>query len=323
MRTLVALLLLTLPPAFDAAAATLRPFTTLTRPVVRLSDLWDGVTKDRDIGPAPAPGARIQVGAPQLAAIARQFGVDWEPAAPGDQAILERAGQPLAREAVLAAVRAALQAAGAPGDSDVEVPAFVAPIVPVGVAVEPAVSQLSYDAGTGQFTALVSVATDGMAPVQSRVAGRVIAMQELPVPTRAIGAGEVVSAADLRVIRIRAGSWAGELVRSPGQAAGFASRRPLAKGQPILVADLERPVLVRRGMSVRMGLNAPGIVLTAEGIAAGPAGMGERVQVLNPGSKMLVEAEVTGPGQVRVMPGSAPVPAGSAAGWAMAQGFAR
>ena len=197
MRTLVLMLLLTLP----AGAATLRPFTTVERPVVRLSDLWDGVAKDRDLGPAPAPGARILVEAPQLAAIARQFGVDWEPASPGDRALVERAGQPLSREAVLAAVRGALAAAGAPADADVEVPAFAAPIVPTAGTAAPSISQFLYDAGTGEFTALVSVAAEGMAPAQTRVAGRIVPMQDLPVPTRAIGTGEIVGAADLRFLR--------------------------------------------------------------------------------------------------------------------------
>lgn len=322
MRALAATaLLLTLPAlaAPPAGAATLRPYTSLARPAVRLSDLWDGVAQDRDIGPAPAPGGRIQVGAAQLAAIARQFGVDWEPAGPGDQAILERAGQPLAREAALAAVRAALTAAGAPADADLEVPAFAAPIVPAGAAVEPSVSQLSFDPGTGQFSALLTVAADGVAPVQGRIAGRVVAMQELPVPARALAAGEVIGEGDVRIARVRAGSWAGELVRSPEQAVGLAPRRPLSKGQPILTADLGRAVLVRKGASVRMALTAPGIALTAEGIAAAPAGLGERLRVLNPNSGMLVEAEVTGPGQVRVLPGSTPVPAGGAA-LALAQG---
>ena len=175
MRTLVLLLLLMLP----AGAATLRPFTTVERPVVRLSDLWDGVVKDRDLGPAPAPGGRILVEAPQLAAIARQFDVDWEPASPGDRAVVERAGQPLSRETVLAAVRGALAAAGAPADADVEVSAFVAPIVPTGRGQR---SQASASSSTmpapAQFTALVSVAAEGMAPVQSRVAGRIVPMQE-------------------------------------------------------------------------------------------------------------------------------------------------
>ena len=140
---------------------------------------------------------------------------------------------------------------------------------------------------------------------------------------RTIAVGEVVGPGDLKTARIRASNSAGELVRTPSQAIGLALKRPLAKGQPIPVAALERLVLVRKGASVRMALTAPGLTLTAEGIVMASATMGERVRVLNPGSKVLVEAEVTGPGEVRVEPGSTPIPAGSSAGWALAQGDAR
>ena len=316
-------MLLALLPVVPAGAATLRPFTTLERRVVRLSDLWDGVVKDRDIGPAPAPGARISVEAPQLAAIARQFGVDWEPSTPGDRAILERAGRPVARETVIAALRSALGAAGAPADADVEVQAFSAPVVATESAAVPSVSQLSYDVGSGLFTALIGVTGDGPAPAETRVSGRVVAMQDVLVPVRTIGAGEVVGAADLRVARIRAARWPSELVRSMEQAVGFSPRRVLLQDQPIAAADLEQPLMVRKGATVRMMLNMPGIALTAEGVALSPAAMGQRLRVLNPNSKMLVDAEATGPGEVRVMPGSAPVPAGSSAGFALAQGGVR
>jgi flagella basal body P-ring formation protein FlgA len=149
-------------------------------------------------------------------------------------------------------------------------------------------------------------------------------MQDVLVPVRTINAGEVVGAADLRVARVRAARWSSGLVRSAEQAVGYAPRRPLPQSQPIAAADLERPLLVRKGATVRMALTMPGIALTAEGVALSPAGMGERLRVLNPSSKMLIEAEVTGPGEVRVVPGTAPVPAGgAAAGWALAQGGVR
>ena len=319
MRAFLALALLAAP----ASAATLRPFTTLTRPVVRLSDLWNGVVHDREIGPAPPPGNRILVGAEQLAAIARQFGVAWSPDAGDDQAILERAGQPLARDTMLTVVRTALQQAGAPDDAEVDVPAFAPPLVPAGVDVQPIVSDLSYDRGTGQFTVLLNIAAAGMAPVESRVAGRVVPMQELPVPTHAITAGEILGSGDLRLARVRRASWAGTLVQSAGQVDGMASRRPLAAGQPIAVADLQRPVLVHKGAVVSMRLATPGISVTAQGIAMGPAALGDPVRVLNPNSQMLVQAVVVGPGLVRVIPGTSPVRAGSGTTWALTQAYAR
>ena len=65
-----------LPVAVAAAAspsnaATLRVATVLTAPVVHLWDLFDdaGSNAARVLGPAPAPGGRITVEAPQLEAI--------------------------------------------------------------------------------------------------------------------------------------------------------------------------------------------------------------------------------------------------------------
>ena len=72
-------------------AATLRTMTSLHAPTVRLSDLFDdaGDKANLVLGPGPAAGARIVVEAPQLAAIARQFGVDWRPASSADRAVLD------------------------------------------------------------------------------------------------------------------------------------------------------------------------------------------------------------------------------------------
>ena len=84
--------------AAPSHAATLRSSTTLSAREVRLSDLFDGVVSDRAIGPGPDTGGRIVVEAPQLAAIARQFNVDWRPAGSNDRIVLDRPGQAFPRE---------------------------------------------------------------------------------------------------------------------------------------------------------------------------------------------------------------------------------
>src|SRR5271154_2287067 len=71
-----------------AHAATLRGFNELASPDIRLSDLFACLqaTPDRLLGAAPAPGGRVIVEAPQLAAIARDFGVTWRPASGAERA---------------------------------------------------------------------------------------------------------------------------------------------------------------------------------------------------------------------------------------------
>jgi flagella basal body P-ring formation protein FlgA len=71
-----------------------------------------------------------------------------------------------------------------------------------------------------------------------------------------------------------------------------------------------------------MHLATGGLALTAQGQAMEDGNLGERIQVQNPASRAVLEAEVTGPGRVRVAPGSQPLlhaPARSGAYYSQAQ----
>ena len=298
-------LLLACCTALPVSAATLRPFTSLPDPVVRLSDLFEGVSADRPIGPSPAPGNRIVVEAAQLTAIARQFGVDWRPASPADRAVLERPGRLLGREEVLEPLRTALEGVGAAREADLELGALNAPPIPAGAAPRIDVTQTEFDAATGRFTAVLTVGMDGASTLQVRVSGRVQDMIELPVTRRRMLPGDIVAAVDLQWARVRATLARGEVVHAPVQAIGQAVRHSVPPGQPIQMADLGRPVVVQKGAAMVLSLEGPGIEVTAKGIATEPGGIGDRIHVLNPLSRVAVEAEITGPRQARVIPGTA------------------
>lgn len=322
MRILLSALLASALAA-QAGAATLRPITTLAAPVVRLSDLFDGLGEDSSVvlGPGPAPGGRIVVEAAQLAAIARQFGVAWRPVGQ-ERAVLERPGRLLPREDVAAALRAALAGVGAPEDGELELPGYAAPLVPAEAAVRAEVEQMEYDGATGRFTATVSVAGEGMLTQRQRVAGTLHEMAEVPVPVRRLAPGAVLRASDVTMARVRVAQLRGEVARLPEQIVGRALRRNVAPGQAVALADLVRPTLVAKGARVVMQLAAGGLSMTAQGQALEPGALGERIQVLNPASRAVLEVEVIGPDRVRVAAGSAPIAlSGAFSGAARATSF--
>ena len=304
-RTAFLMILLAVAFAHRSGAATLKPYTTLASGTVRLCDLFDGAD-DRPLGPAPPPGGRITVEAPQLSAIAHMFKVDWHPAGPGDRAILERPGRALVRDDILPPLRALLEADGAAADSDIELPVPSAAPFPAGGPPALSFSETSFDPASGRFTTLLQAMGDGMPPVQLRLSGRVQAMVELPVPRRTLMPGDVIGPDDLQWTRLRTGLLRGETVRQAVQAVGQAVRRTVAPGQPILLADLGRPVIVAKGAPLALLLDGPGLQVTAQGVAAEPGALGERIHVLNPYSRAMLEAEVTGPGQARVVPAASP-----------------
>ncbi len=296
--------------ANPAEAATLKTMTTLHGPRVKLSDLFDdaGVNANRVLGPGPAPGGRIVVGAAQLAAIARQFEVDWHPASGADRSVLDWPGKALPREAALGALREALAASGvSPENCEIDLAGFTPPVVPFEAAAHPLVSQLDYDRGSGRFSAVLSVTGDGIEPINTRITGRVDELIELPVATARLPAGTVLRADDVHMARVRAALANREVIHQPAEAIGLQLRQQVAAGQPLALSDLAHPEVVRRGADVLMLLDSPGIVLTAQGQAMEGGAVGERIRVMNPVSRALIEAEVIGADRVRVAPGALPV----------------
>ena len=303
------ILLATLVATSPASAATLRAFTSLETRYVRVSDLFDdaGASATRVLGPAPAPGGRIVVETAQLAAIARQFGVDWRPTSTSERIVLERPGRPMPHEQALSAVRAALVAAGASPDCDIDLGGFAPPLIPYTGTKEPVVTQLDYDPASGHFTAVLSITGDNVEPINTRISGRADDVTDAVVTSAHLQAGTVLRAEDLRIARVHRALVHGEIARTIAEAAGQALRRQVVPGQPLPLADLTAPAVVQKGASVLITLESPGITLAAQGQALECGSIGERIRVANTSSHAVVLADVLGPGQVRVAPGAMPV----------------
>jgi flagellar basal body P-ring formation protein FlgA len=292
-----------------ADAATLKPMTTLHAQVVRLDDLFRdaGPEADRVLGPGPGPGGRIVVESTQLAYIARRYGVDWHPDGPGDRAILDRPGRPLALAEVMAPLRPALVGAGANPDCDIDLAAFTPPLVPPEAGFSAVITGLQYDAQSGRFTAMLMLTGPTMDEITVSLAGRAEATLQVPVAVGRLAAGTVITASDLRMARLRVSEVTRDVARRVQDAVGLQLRDQVADGQPLPRAELQRPLLVTKGARVVMLLDSPGIALTAEGQALDAGAEGDQIRVQNPVSHAVVQAEVMGDGRVRVAPDAVPL----------------
>ena len=288
-----------------AVAATLKPLSTLTGGTIHLSDLWDGVTTDKALAPAPAPGARITVPSAQLAAIARDYGVDWRPNSSGDRVILDRPGRAVTRDDVKPAIIAALPGAGIAVDAELEFGAIAADPVPVDAKLDVTTTQFDVDPTSGRFAALLNIAATGMPDKQIRLTGHVQEMTEVPVLRRRFLPGDIIGAQDLGWAKVRANLARGEIVHVPAQAIGLATKRSMQPDQPIPTAEIGRAMVIQKGESVTVILQSAGLAISARAIATEPGGVGDNIRVLNELARATVEAEVTGPGIARVIPGTA------------------
>lgn len=115
-------------------------------------------------------------------------------------------------------------------------------------------------------------------------------------PARAIRAQTVISAADLTI----------EDATVPGaverieEAAGKEARVTLYPGRPILLSQIGPPAIVERNQLVQMIYRRGALAISADGRALDRGGEGDRVRVMNLGSKQIVTGAVGDDGRIEV-----------------------
>ena len=216
-------------------------------------------------------------------------------------------GRPLRLEEAVEALRNAVAVSGLAEDFDIDLPGFSPPIVPAGITVTPSVSQLEINRETGHFTAVITIACDGMPPVNVRASGQIVVMAETPVTRTNLPADTILRPRDLRLARVRASGAKQDLPKSLEEVIGLQIRRPIGAGQYLRPADLVRPPLVRRGASVRIALETAGLSVSGSAVAMDSGAEGEVIRVQNTTSHALIYAKVVGPDRVQITP-DAPLP---------------
>ena len=112
------------------------------------------------------------------------------------------------------------------------------------------------------------------------------------IAARNIAAGEVLADGDLSV--------AAENAAAPVDFYGMQTKRTLYKGQPITLASLRAPVMVKRNAIVMMEFNRGVLQIRTEGRALEEGGTGDFVRVMNLNSRQTVTARVAGADYVQV-----------------------
>lgn len=292
----------------DAVAATARARSVIDRDVVVLGDLFDGLPPDvaaRAIYKAPRPGQKTPIDSALLQTTAAEHGISFT-ASRMDRVIIERAGVPLPKEALLDALaRALVQRGAAAGvtpalDSDRK-EIFIAPGAPAIAAV----ADLDYDVVAGRFSALVMAPAGDPDAERIRITGRALTQTFLPVLTRPIGAGEVIKAHDVEMKPMRADQATRITILAPQHLIGRAAKRPLPAGQPIKIGEITAALLVAKNSVIDVRVLSGALIVNMQGRALEDGVEGETIRVLNTRSNKTIHGVVTGPNQVTIAAGNA------------------
>jgi len=274
---------------------------------VKLGDLFDnaGPHADEIVANAPAPGTTLLFEATWLTTTAHNFGLAWEPPSAQTAIRVQRAArtvdntelsEQLEKVLGLDASRTSLQF-----DTQYRVQ------VPLGDAAasdQPgyAIENAQINQQAGRFTAELRVPPDDAAAAPIRVAGRLVAMADVPVLAHAMAPGEQVAASDIAWTQVPSANLPAGNITDPQEMIGRTPRHPLQANQPLRPLDLQVPVVVKRNDAVLIVLEKPGLYMTAEGKALEDGGRGAAIRVVNTQSNRTIDAVVLASGQVAVRP---------------------
>jgi flagella basal body P-ring formation protein FlgA len=281
----------------------------LNASVIKVSDLWSdaGAKSEMVVGPAPPPGRAIAIETGQLVYIARLYDVNWRPVSGVERIAIERAGRPLTRDELADPIRRSLVEAGASASASVEIGNFVPMLVPPASFPLIAVEAVSYDAASERFSANLAASGDGMATQRMRVAGRVLHMVTAVVGIHRLQPGDVIGAADVRLAQIAERRLSSPVMSEIAQVVGQSPKHTLVAGQPLTATDIGPQMMVAKGETVVIVVETPSMYMALQGLALSPGGRDDIIQVMNPLSRAVVAARVSGPGRAVITPGRTPL----------------
>lgn len=162
------------------------------------------------------------------------------------------------------------------------------------------VSSLKYDETQNKFSVSVEVFADGKPVIRSMLQGKYYILAEAYVPNRNINKGEVISAADLKPVKIRSNRIKGNVLTSVEQLQDKEAKRSLKEGKLISDREVGEKILVRKGDYVSLIYKTEQMQIIAKGEALNDGAKNQKVEVENTKSKKKVYGVVVDADTVEV-----------------------
>lgn len=286
------------------ALVSLRAASEIKGSAIRLSDVFDGVSqdKDMDLALAPEPGKSVTYNVQVLAALAEKHGLIWKPQSLLDSAVLTRASvqvtPEMIREKIVRKISEIEKLDVQAVDIDLGAHKLGA-FLPVEANPVFDLNKFSYDAQNRRFQTEVVIPTKG-APITQAVTGRVIIRRDVPVLAHYLQAGTVIGPGDLTWQTMEEDRIARNVLMEAPQIIGLELRTDRGQGDMLRERDLLPPRLVTRGSLVTIKIETPLMRITARGKSLQDGAKGDVVRVTNLQSKRVLEGTVESSGIVRI-----------------------
>jgi len=291
-----------------AHAAVLKTEVIVAGETVTLGDIFEdaGENAGKIVTASPAPGHSATLEARALLSLARANGLDWQPESNFAKTTLRRASQSFEASAIEETI-GSLVPQPALGRTSVKLDNQQSVLhAPVGEAVSLSIANFSSDPATHRFGALARLENNGQTVAELPVSGKLVSLVNLPVLTRPMRKGDIVSASDIDWQEREMTAGMEQLIFNAEEIIGKTPRQAVRAGVPLRGFDLAQPVVIARGSQVTMIYENGRMHLSTQGRALGDGAVGDSLRVVNLSSSRTVEGRVEADGTVRIGPAPQP-----------------
>ncbi|MGY6531394.1 flagellar basal body P-ring formation chaperone FlgA [Glycocaulis sp.] len=267
---------------------------------VTLGDLFEGVEGEAAhvrLARAPQPGGRNFLDPAWVRREAARHGLVWANATGTERVTIERASHAISASEIAEMIAGHLYIETGRTHEVTLANRTLTVHTPVDAGRGLDLVRLDMEGRTGPFRAEI-ITHPGGDPVT--IAGRADPVIDVPVLARPVARGEIIEAADIEWVSLRADRVRADALMSETGMIGQEARRALRAGEALRAFDLRAPAAVSRGETVALVFQSGPLTLTARARALENAALGQSARFVNLQSNRTVEAVVEAPGRARV-----------------------
>ena len=146
----------------------------------------------------------------------------------------------------------------------------------------------------------IKVSCKGASPWSLYVPSQVDLYRQVVMPVMPLARRSQVQEDDVELREVNVATLKGSYFTRIEDVVGLETKRLIKPDRPLVYQHLQAPVMIKKGEQVFMTASSGALSVKIPGIALSDGRQGQQISIRNKQSKRVVEAKVTGPGQVSV-----------------------
>lgn len=130
--------------------------------------------------------------------------------------------------------------------------------------------------------------------------GRYISSIEVPVISRFIKAGDIITANDITIVQTKLNRVKGDYITNENDIIGMQAKKPLSNGSLIKRSELRNPPVIKTNDPVNIAYYSNNIRLKTSGVALGSGAVGDMIKVKNEDTGAVLLGQIVNKNTVQV-----------------------